>query len=218
MTRNVALPHKLYKFRPFEVHSLELLTDAKVHYSNPMKFNDPLDCRPTIELDVSRADLMRIAHSWLAPAEIDDLHTSGPDAEDIEGVEAWLKESLRDRLQAKLYSEFGAKTVLSMSASWKSPLMWSHYADQHQGICIEFDTQRFAHPNLEPVSYDSPRSVRASDLLRWKIHQCREAERRIYETYFFTKAPQWSYEHEWRDIIESHGAAETSFDITALYL
>ena len=106
MTRNVALPHKLYKFRPFEVHSLELLTDAKVHYSNPMKFNDPLDCRPTIELDVSRADLMRIAHSWLAPAEIDDLHTSGPDAEDIEGVEAWLNGSLRDRLQAKLYSEF----------------------------------------------------------------------------------------------------------------
>lgn len=40
-----------------------------------------------------------------------------------------------------LDSELGNEGVLTLSATWKSGLMWSHYADEHRGICIEYDTR-----------------------------------------------------------------------------
>lgn len=36
----------------------------------------------------------------------------------------------------RLYEAFG---IISMSAEIRDPVMWSHYADKHQGIALEFD-------------------------------------------------------------------------------
>src|ERR1044071_6999084 len=29
--------------------------------------------------------------------------------------------------------------LLSFSEEWKNPVLWSHYADRHRGICLGFD-------------------------------------------------------------------------------
>jgi hypothetical protein len=95
--------------------------------------------------------------------------------------------------------------------------MWSHYADEHRGICLEYDTTQIPHPAIGPVDYRSPRSVKASDLIEWKINASSEAERRVHNRYFFAKSPQWRYEKEWRDISKSSGVASTRFPVTAIY-
>ncbi len=95
--------------------------------------------------------------------------------------------------------------------------MWSHYADEHRGICLEYDTTQIAHPAIAPVDYRSPRSVKASDLIEWKINASSKAEQRVHNTYFFAKSPQWRYEKEWRDINEFSGVASTRFPVTAIY-
>lgn len=224
MTSEAGIPHKLYKYRPFGVQCLSLLTQAKVHYSDPTRFNDPLDCAPTIETDAGLAELIDLGHIWLeekltadeAAAEIEQCIPQDF-RDETEAFAIWYQDALARKFGSLLRAELGTKGVFSLSATWSSPLMWSHYADQHQGICIEFDTQALAHPDLEPVNYTAPRSVLASDLIKWKIHKSPEAERRVYETYFLAKANEWKYEQEWRDISAKHGSDFTTFPISSIY-
>jgi hypothetical protein len=95
--------------------------------------------------------------------------------------------------------------------------MWSHYGDHHRGICIEYDTTELAHPNLRPVSYSSPRSIRTSDLVQWKIKGSASAAKTVNETFFFAKSPQWKYEREWRDIMPASGVSDGGLVISAIY-
>lgn len=40
--------------------------------------------------------------------------------------------------------------IISFSASWQNPVMWSHYGDKHKGICLGFDVD---DEHLKPVNY-----------------------------------------------------------------
>lgn len=42
------------------------------------------------------------------------------------------------------------KGILCFSKSWEDPLLWSHYADKHRGVCLGFDVQ---DDYLTPVIY-----------------------------------------------------------------
>jgi hypothetical protein len=50
-------PKRLYKYRPFDVYTLRLLSEAEVFYADPASFNDPLDGSPTIQIDTDRPTL-----------------------------------------------------------------------------------------------------------------------------------------------------------------
>ena len=44
--------------------------------------------------------------------------------------------------------------ALCFSRSWTHPMLWSHYADKHRGICLGFDVPR----NVAlPIAYDAAR-------------------------------------------------------------
>lgn len=45
-------------------------------------------------------------------------------------------DSLQLAMQKVLPSQFGA---LCFSRTWSNPLLWSHYANKHKGICLGFD-------------------------------------------------------------------------------
>jgi len=221
------LPPRLYKFRSFNVNSLRLLTQAEIYYSNPRGFNDPLDCNPTIKVDVNRTSLVRLCYKMLQKTGankekttdiINDLrYMSTEDGDYVATTEIDFKERLADKIKGVLDAEMKGKGVFSLSERWDSPLMWSHYADEHRGFCLEYDTTQIPHTSIAAVDYRSPRCVKASDLIGWKFQGSSEAERRVHNTYFFAKSPQWQYEKEWRDIGQSIGIATTSFPITATY-
>jgi hypothetical protein len=223
------LPQRLYKYRSFNVYSLRLLSQAEIYYSDPRKFNDPLDCKPTIKVDVDRAALERLCYKMLRTSglnkeesteTINDLRNSSTEHEDCEtdlDAAEYYEASLATEIKSLFDAEMGRKGVFSLSETWRSPLMWSHYADEHRGICLEYDTTEIPHPDLAAVNYRSPRSIKASDLIECKMQASSEAERRVHNTYFFSKSPQWQYEKEWRDIRNSSGVAATRFPITAIY-
>jgi Protein of unknown function (DUF2971) len=189
------VPRKLYKYRRFDVFCLRLLTHAEVRYSDPRLFNDPLDCSPSIEVDLDRGAMEHLCYQMLlrthskgnAKAEINNYRYLSSEYGDFRtdlDVENYLKRMLAGRITDELTRELGSRGVFSLSERWDSVLMWSHYADHHRGICIEFDTTDIEHPNLKPVSYQRPRRIRASDLLKWKRNESIEAEQCIFDTYF----------------------------------
>uniref|UniRef100_A0A2G7SP99 DUF2971 domain-containing protein n=1 Tax=Chryseobacterium sp. B5 TaxID=2050562 RepID=A0A2G7SP99_9FLAO len=47
----------LYKYRQFDELSISALISDKVFLSSPEKFNDPLECKPEIEMDIEIGEL-----------------------------------------------------------------------------------------------------------------------------------------------------------------
>lgn len=222
------MPNKLYKYRTFGVRALRSLTAAEVHYSRPSTFNDPLDCDPTFDVDVGRVTLEKLLYRMLlrrlekkqAADQVYNLRymsTEYGDYKTNSDAEAYLVQMLARDIKDELKDEFSQYGVLSLSATWSSALMWSHYADEHRGICIEYSTTDQDHPNLKPINYRAPRAVKASDLVLWKGSGDAAAEDRIRQTYFYAKSSEWKYEKEWRDVHNDNGIKEVPFKITAIH-
>lgn len=187
------MPKKLYKYRAFNVWTLRCLTEAEVRYTQPSSFNDPMDCNPTIEVDLKRAPLEKLYYRLLlrrletqkAADEVNYLRHMSSEYGDFETdpkVEDYLVRMLAREIKDEIDAELGTTGVLALSATWSSALMWSHYADEHRGICIEYDTTDQAHPQLMAVNYRAPRAIKTSDLLRWKARDDNDAKARVMQT------------------------------------
>jgi len=102
--------------------------------------------------------------------------------------------------QILIGAEFWRKTIndakiniqiCSLSERYESLLMWAHYAENHKGICIEYDFSGSTHilPYLHPVNYTnkvfriaSSKDITALNLIAASLH----------------KSVEWEYEKEWR--------------------
>src|SRR5271154_2979357 len=98
---------------------------------------------------------------------------------------------LRDRLRdykRTMDERFG---LLCFCRGWSNPLLWSHYADKHRGMCLGFDVPE---NSVKPVKYVSKRP-----LVQYPITEDLES---ISEQLLWTKYIDWKYEEELRSWIE----------------
>lgn len=225
--RTSKLPRYLYKYRAFNVNALRQLDLSEVYYADPSKFNDPLDSNPTIHVDTDLQSLERLLYRMLvklsgkerALKEMDNhryMSTEYGDYKTDPETARYYTSRLADHVDRMLAAELGRHGVLSLGAKWDCPLMWSHYGDEHRGLCIQYDTSDSAFHNLKPVSYWRPRAVRITDMIDWKIKGDTSAKDKVIDTYFFSKASQWRYEREWRDLAESAGAGGAPAYVSAV--
>lgn len=91
------------------------------------------------------------------------------------------RRAILNRTKTDLSEEHG---LLCFSKSWRNPVLWSHYADNHRGICLGFDI-----PDELPhqVSYVNSR-------FNWPS----TVDQGFMEQLLFTKFAHWSYENEYR--------------------
>ncbi len=221
------LPKRLYKYRAFNVHTLRLLSEAEVYYADPSSFNDPLDSRPTIQIDAERTALENLLCRMLAMdgnnehQQVLEKHrymcSEHGSYRDGSCGEACYMRLLASNVKDILYKEFCKRGVLSLAEKWDCPLMWSHYADEHRGLCIEYDMTKNECKNLQSVDYRMPRSIKISDLIDWKINFSKSAEQTVTKIFFFAKAPQWRYEREWRDVLTPMGSGSAPARICAIH-
>jgi hypothetical protein len=74
--------------------------------------------------------------------------------------------------------------MLCFSRHWHNPVLWSHYADKHRGICLGFEIVEHA---LQKVSYLTKRPA-------LRIPPSLEDAKQL----LFSKYRGWHYEEEWR--------------------
>lgn len=87
--------------------------------------------------------------------------------------------------------------ALCFSTSWRSPLMWTHYADNHKGICLGFDV---AGVELHTPSYVTKLEdlrVAAADVVKDPT-----AAQKVFMKILTTKFKKWSYEKEVRAFVD----------------
>ncbi|MEW6657741.1 MAG: DUF2971 domain-containing protein [Thermodesulfobacteriota bacterium] len=85
--------------------------------------------------------------------------------------------------------------LLCFSENWTTPMLWSHYADKHKGICLGFDLKRGSW--VQKVIYKEKRPRAKLD----KIEDPSSMEKNILDLLLLTKFKGWEYEHEIRKIV-----------------
>jgi Protein of unknown function (DUF2971) len=90
--------------------------------------------------------------------------------------------------------------IFCLSKRWNSVLMWSHYANSHQGFCLGLNRDKLAAlytciPNDSGATESGPYDVIYSDE---RIPSSMDPENNDYFKLFYTKSKDWSYEQECR--------------------
>jgi hypothetical protein len=57
---SVSQPKKVYRYQGFSPMTIASLCHDKLYFVNPAEFNDPLDCKPTVESDSDKRTLRAI--------------------------------------------------------------------------------------------------------------------------------------------------------------
>jgi hypothetical protein len=135
----------LYKYRSLAGVSAQfverLILHNELYFPRPNEFNDPFDCCPVPSLRATRDEFARYLND-LYKRRMPRLSR----ADRRHSVTAILRDSLRDHRSKAAIEAFkraldeavNSAGVLSLSAKPDHILMWSHYADSHQGICLRF--------------------------------------------------------------------------------
>jgi len=109
-------------------------------------------------------------------------------------AEEWL---LTTQIESELRSHYD-RGVCCFSTTYTSPLLWSHYGDQHRGMCIGYGIHRRPKPEMHGVVYGGSRSIRTSVLIRALINDDPDAKKELDRDVLLRKARGWEYEKEYR--------------------
>ncbi|QXI10581.1 DUF2971 domain-containing protein [Pseudomonas zeae] len=145
-----------YKYRAINQYSLETLQNNTVYFSPYTDFNDPFEFStpfPNLPIMYSRAS-----------TELDILHKKGilktPIYLHLKNIcEDIIKDGdpKLDSIHYKIREKLKTVGIYSLSSVNDEILMWSHYADNHKGFCIGFDT---LHKNTTPQTKSFPVNYR----------------------------------------------------------
>ena len=113
-----------------------------------------------------------------------------------------LKTELPQNTIDALNKYINEKAIICFSEVYNSILMWSHYADSHKGFCIAYKKDYFQQYHakksgnrLKNINYTHSINIDAKGMLEDKLW-C-EVEKLLT-----TKYADWSYEREWRFLLE----------------
>ena len=177
------IPSKLYKYQPYKENRISAIINKKLWFSMPKDMNDPFDCRGVCWNTDEIENFLKTRVHKDKIKEFDSIDSI------VEGAIA----SLRNNIKISCFSE----ELFSMP-------MWSHYANNHTGFCIEYDFTRLSYENdltkyLFPVGYESHR-YDITDLLKMAISEPDDPRVNLFFFLMLLKQSRWSYEKEWRII------------------
>ena len=104
---------------------------------------------------------------------------------------------LTNRIQDELIRRY-EHGVCCFSSDFSNPVLWSHYGDQHRGICIGYSADRLTQEHLDKVEYGGSRKITTSLIAEAILNNNEEALKTLDRNTLFRKAPSWEYEEEWR--------------------
>lgn len=129
-----------------------------------------------------------------------------------EDAVAKLRDQCNERV-AEVHKGVGrAVGIACFAQRWNNVLMWSHYANKHTGICVEYDFdipfETATNSLLLPVEYTSMRPLLPIE----KLGAIQDRDFKVDETKInsvfadvlkalITKSEIWKYEQEWRHIV-----------------
>jgi hypothetical protein len=122
-------------------------------------------------------------------AELHDLN----DPFELFGVEM-SNERVRNAFEQMKIELAKNRGLLCFSRTWNNPVMWSHYAGRHTGLCLGFE---IPEEHIGEVFYSRKRLIADIEKLSNPSNLTEEDARK----FLFTKYAHWRYEKESRSFV-----------------
>jgi hypothetical protein len=206
-------PDTFYKYRSLSNGAAEYVKRTICHnelyFAKPSTFNDPFDCSPSFLFEASDAEIISYFERGV------QKRMPNLNAEQVrkEAMALLGKRNPKDPAVIKEIHDIHSQRirekigVLCLSEVNNDILMWSHYADSHRGICLEFDGYFPFFANSQQVRYPSDRP---------RINPFSQNPLEMMEAALLVKAKRWEYECEWRSIQYVDGPGVYRFPAEAL--
>lgn len=235
------IPPYLYKYRGIGKFSIKNFRNDELWFNAASKMNDPYDSSLTVDIDylVQRVYEKEGLEEFLQE-QIDDLKKHNLSSVDLKNFEkeirnaaamgqATVNKTFKEEL-SKLSPTLQQLTYIScFSEKNDSILMWSHYTNNHEGFCLEYDfmdpANRSVQPNiieaLSPIIYDHKILDMSDHLFDFYVENAK-LDKRLVSNAAVRKSKEWEYEQEWR-VIQFPDNVEEGFEMAffkpkAIYL
>ncbi len=188
----------LYKYGRLNEHSEALFTTPTIWFSAPSQLNDPFECRPWLTFNGTQDQIVASFTRTLMRRHPELTREQAH----ARALRMFLsKEPTLDWEQTRrgMIRQFSERIGLHcLSQVNNSILMWSHYAQDHRGYCLQFEATDFT-----PVFGRAQQVRYAEELPSVDIFTTPTADQ--VDQIFTTKFMGWSYEREWRLIDHERG-------------
>jgi len=208
------LPNTLYKYKPLNDYALNSVKYEAVWLSDLASLNDPYECNMQFNIDQMIDDFF---HSPSFLADFKKVHDTAITEEEHDAIKRsnnqWgtyksiciakgLSIIEENEMRNELFNKWQETTdmvrkkvrLCSFSERSDSAIMWSHYADHHKGICVEYDFRK-SNQEIEylyPIFY-------TDNLFEYRFFvRPRSVNQFAYAS--IQKGLDWQYEKEWRII------------------
>lgn len=195
------IPRVLYRYSSLAGDHLErvkrLLLHSELYFASYTEFNDPLDCRITLDF---KASTLKREHYWRQSAGrfFPGMPRSQRKAEVSRMVSLSQTAKGREHLQELCFQELAKRGIACLSKPPDSVLMWSYYGDGHKGIAIRFNMDPRQLIGLPGLWF--PAEVHYSEKLPCINFYDADAFD-LAQGMFGTKAKAWEHESEWRIVL-----------------
>src|SRR5690554_5912366 len=183
-------PPFAFRFRPPNGNAISEIADNYIWFSDRDSLNDPFDSNPEfIQLSKDKKELEDFYQ--ILDKNITDERTK----EYLKGIDLDRLLEIADDKIKPFISSFG---IACFSMHPINMPLWASYSQNHQGVCLQFDTSRdnvFFH-NVLPVIYVE--AIKKRD-----YHPASQPDGIV--DLFYKKTESWSYEKELRLLKESPG-------------
>jgi len=198
------IPDMLYRYMPWRLdketgknYAKELLLNKQIFLQSANNFNDPFDT--ALILKMTGSGKLLVKRYAFAYRNYNHKEASKQDKKNIR------KTPLRDRIKvAERHMQVTRKLtgIYCLSKCNKNILLWSHYADNHTGICLAFNTKQNPFSLAVKVEYDNEYP---------KINYLRSDIVTIIRKKYLTKAMDWHYENEYRIVLSNYAGKRMFF-------
>ncbi len=193
----------LYKIKPMNRRNIDNIDNDEIWIPKASALNDPFDCSivPYLDRDIDLKELDSLLDSLANESE---LFADVKNQEYYSSSDKSEKNFIAHKRVCEKLSKVG---ILSFIDTPFSAITWSHYGNEHKGMCIEYKSfgkgnlgrfpAHLAGYMLKPVSYTNLMPFCCwEDFLR--------APEFVLDSMFTTKHKDWSYENESRIITYNH--------------
>ncbi|MDR0952602.1 MAG: DUF2971 domain-containing protein [Elusimicrobiota bacterium] len=224
-----------YKYRPLaddtgdavNPYTLKMLKEGELYFAKPSSFNDPFDSQITYDTDLKTSDIKALCKRMNASRENTDR------------IISCFKYNPSKIIKLFQQKQADYLRLYCLSTNEKNILMWSHYANNHTGICVGIktyflDQDSGNHPNIKirngyvkpnfffqnAPNILTPIKVKYTDSIPAK-YNIGQQNRDALEQVMLHKATDWQYEEEyrivlWEDVIQQNPICIEVSEITEI--
>lgn len=210
---------RLYKYMSYNTNTISCLVNGEFWCAKPHTFNDPLDCGLQLLNEITVEAFVKLLEQYAKVAR------ERKDSEKEKAFQKAIKQAQSGEIPAtellnklaELERDAFAKKIqrigiLSLSEVNDNILMWSHYAEQHRGLCVELPrvSQNMLAKNEHtlPVRYSVKKPIIS---VNEQLLGDESLKKEIKRSLIYTKSADWAYEREWRFVAEE-GNKTTKLD------